>query len=71
MYNKFSDPITEIVDTSVTVKGDENEMSSFPDVVGNPNYGQFLVDAKLTDKQVKALKPDVWYDLPEETKEDK
>jgi hypothetical protein len=65
MYNKFSDPITEIVDTSVTVKGDENEMSSFPDTVGNPSYDKFLVDTKLTDKQVKALKPDVWYDFPE------
>jgi hypothetical protein len=38
---------------------------SFPAKLGNPNYDQFLVDAKLTDKQVKELKPNVWYDFPE------
>ena len=50
---------------SVTTTVDENSFVNFPAEVGNPNYDQFLVDAKLTDKQVKALKPDVWYDFPE------
>jgi hypothetical protein len=31
---------------------------------GNPNYENFLTQAELTDKQVHALKPDVWYDFP-------
>lgn len=31
----------------------------------NHEYGAFLEQAKLTDKQVKALTPDTWYDFPE------
>ena len=31
----------------------------------NTDYVQFLVDAQLTDSQVKDLKPDTWYDFPE------
>ena len=48
----------------VTTK-DEESFISFPAEIDNPNYDQFLVDAKLTDKQVKTLEPDVWYDFPE------
>lgn len=33
----------------------------------NPDYVQFLVDAQLTDTEVHALTPDVWYDFPKET----
>lgn len=65
MYNKFTDPLTEIVDTSVTIKDDNNVMSSFPDIKGNANYDQFLKDTGLTDAKVKKLEPDVWYDFPE------
>lgn len=53
--------------TSVTVASDDSAVN-FPAEVGNPNYDAFLVQAKLTDTQVKALKPDTWYDFPKETK---
>jgi hypothetical protein len=51
--------------TSVTIKNSDSNATNFPAEISNPNYDQFLVDAKLTDKQVKALKLDVWYDFPE------
>ncbi len=53
--------------TSVTVASDDSAVN-FPAEVGNPNYDAFLVQAKLTDTQVKALKPDTWYDFPKEIK---
>jgi hypothetical protein len=53
--------------TNVTTTGDDVDFVSFPATVNNPNYDQFLVSAKLTDKKVKALEPDVWFDFPEET----
>ena len=49
----------------ITKINDEATFVTFRAEAGNPSYDQFLVDAKLTDKQVKALKPDVWYDFPE------
>ena len=58
---KSIDRVLKNVNTTV----DDESFTQFPTEVGNPNYDQFLVDAKLTDKQVKALKPDVWYDFPE------
>lgn len=51
---------------SVTTTVEEENFVSFPAAVGNPNYDQFLEQAKLTDKQVKALTPDTWYDFPKE-----
>jgi len=48
--------------TSVTI--DSGNFVNFPAVVGNPNYDQFLVSAKLTDKKVKALEPNVWFNFP-------
>jgi hypothetical protein len=53
---------------SIAITADGKEVTSFPAVVGNPNYDQFLVQAELTDEQVHALKPDVWYDFPQEAK---
>ena len=44
----------------------ENSGLSFPAEVGNPNYDAFLVSAKLTDEEVHALEPDVWYNFPTE-----
>ena len=52
---------------NVTTTLDEIVFTSFPAEIGNPNYDQFLVDAKLTDKKVKALTPDKWYDFPKES----
>lgn len=53
---------------NITTTSDDKNFVSFPAVVGNPNYDAFLVKAELTDTQVKALKPDTWYDFPKETK---
>lgn len=64
MYNKFVDPISEKIETSICVKHDDGVMTSFPDQKGNPNYDQFLVDAQLTDAKVKKLTPDTWFDFP-------
>ena len=49
---------------SITTTTDDVNFVSFPAEVGNPNYDAFLVQAELTDKQVHALTPDVWYDFP-------
>ena len=65
MVIKFESLSGEI--TSVTVTYDDSA-TNFPAVIGNPNYDAFLVRAELTDTQVKALKPDTWYDFPKETK---
>jgi invasion protein IalB len=51
--------------TNIFILEKDEMFTSFPAEIGNSNYDQFLVDAKLTDKQVKALKSDVWYDFPE------
>lgn len=40
---------------------------TFPADQSNTDYAQFLVDAQLTDTEVHALTPDVWYDFPKET----
>lgn len=50
---------------NVTTTADDVNFVGFPAEVGNPNYDAFLEQAKLTDTQVKALKPDTWYDFPE------
>jgi hypothetical protein len=50
---------------SINLTEDYITFTWFPTEIGNPNYDAFLEQAKLTDKQVKALKPDVWYDFPE------
>lgn len=50
---------------NITITPDSEVFTSFPAVIGNPNYDAFLEQAQLTDKQVHALKPDVWYDFPE------
>ena len=66
MISKFESFGTESV--NVTTTNSEATFTSFPAVVGNPNYDAFLEQAKLTDKQVQALTPDTWYDFPKETK---
>lgn len=49
----------------ITISMDDN-LISFPAELGNPNYDAFLTSAKLTDEEVHALEPDVWYDFPTE-----
>lgn len=49
----------------ITTTHDDISFTSFPAVVGNSNYDAFLVQARLTDEEVHALTPDVWYDFHE------
>lgn len=42
------------------------DMVSFSAELDNPNYNAFLTSAKLTDEEVRALEPDVWYDFQTE-----
>lgn len=58
-------PFEQITVRNVAIQNVDGSLTGFPAVVGNPNYDQFLVQAELTDKQVHALTPDVWYDFPE------
>jgi hypothetical protein len=57
--------ITNVEEFTVTVI--ENEYAiNFPAEIGNVHYDLFLLQAQLTDEEVHALTPDVWYDFPEE-----
>jgi hypothetical protein len=49
---------------NVITTSDDIVFTSFPAEIGNSEYDAFLTQAELTDKQVHALKPDVWYDFP-------
>lgn len=62
MYNSIELPSAVI--GNITTTSDDENFTSFPAEIGNPNYDQFLIQAKLTDKKVKALTPDKWYDFP-------
>jgi len=37
--------------------------TSFPAIVGNPNYDGFLESQELTDEDVQAMEPDVWHEM--------
>lgn len=63
-YQAIDSVVYEVVMRSVITTSNDVDFVSFPAVVGNPNYDAFLVQAELTDKQVHALTPDVWYDFP-------
>ena len=54
----------KVVSRYITTTSPESGASTFEAVNGNLHYDQFLVDANLTDKKVKALTPDKWYDFP-------
>lgn len=64
----INQPVSEGKSNIVTDLGND-VFNLFPAVVGNPNYDAFLVQAELTDKQVHALTPDVWYDFPTQKEE--
>jgi len=48
---------------SVIVDRGRDEFTSFPAVVGNPNYDSFLESQGLTDAEVQAMEPDEWHDM--------
>ena len=48
---------------SVVVTNDEVNFTSFPAEIGNPNYDQFLLQVELSDKEVKALPTDEWFEV--------
>jgi hypothetical protein len=64
---KYMMTVIEFLDDknyNITTTPDDQMFTSFPAVKDNPNYVSFLEQTQLTDKQVHALKPDVWYDFP-------
>jgi hypothetical protein len=61
MYTVIETPVFTAENITTTI--DDEMFTNFPAEIGNPNYDQFLIDTGLTDKQVHALTPDVWYDL--------
>jgi hypothetical protein len=63
-YMMTVNDFTEYKNYNITTTIDDETFTSFPAVIGNPNYDSFLIRAELTDKQVHALTPDVWYDFP-------
>lgn len=50
---------------TITTTEDEDIFTNFPAEVGNPNYDAFLTQVDLSNEEVHALTPDVWYDFPE------
>lgn len=48
---------------SITVDRGNEEFTSFPAKVGNPDYDSFLESQSLTDAEVQAMEPDVWHDM--------
>ena len=65
-YKTTKSELFDVISTSVITTVNDVSFVGFPAEVGNPNYDAFLEQAKLTDTQVKALKPDTWYDFPKE-----
>lgn len=63
-YKKTVITLLDVTNTGIVTTKDDINFTSFPAEIGNPNYDAFLTQAELTDKQVHALKPDVWYDFP-------
>lgn len=60
---KYMLSIIEKIETknyNITTTSDDINFTSFPAVVGNPNYDQFIVQVDLTDEEVKALPVDEW-----------
>jgi hypothetical protein len=53
----------DFVSTLVSVKSGD-VVTSFQAEETNPVYNDFLEQAQLTDIELHALKPDVWYDFP-------
>lgn len=67
-YKVVNSELFDVISYSVIATNDDVAFTSFPAEIGNSAYDQFLEQAQLTDTQVKALKPDTWYDFPKETK---
>ena len=61
MITVFED--LEVFFYTVTTTAENKNFLNFPAKIGNPSYDAFLEESQLTDKQVHALKPDVWYDF--------
>jgi hypothetical protein len=47
----------------VMIDRGNDEVTSFPAIVGNPVYDAFLESQGLTDAEVQAMEPDVWHDM--------
>jgi hypothetical protein len=62
-YQVFEIIIIEVVSRYVTALISKNNAISFPAVIGNPNYDQFLLQVELSDEEVKALPTDEWFEV--------
>lgn len=68
-YKIIEQELREETLTSLIISSGDESFVSFPAVVGNPNYDQFLTQTGLTDAEVHELEPDVWYDFPQKEEE--
>jgi len=64
LYKKLVIEYFDVFKEYILIDLDNDSFESFTAEIGNPNYDDFLTQAELTDKQVHALKPDVWFDFP-------
>jgi hypothetical protein len=62
-YKTVISDVMNVEKTHIVIDFLDNTFQSFPAEVGNPNYDKFLEANELTDKQVHALKTDVWYEV--------
>ena len=65
-FKKVNYTINDIDYSNVKIPINDTELLDIPAEVGNPNYDNFLLQANLTDEEIKLLEPDIWYDFPEE-----
>ena len=50
-------------ESNISTTSDDVNFVTFPAVVGNPAYDQFLVQVDLTDEEVKALPTNEWFEV--------
>ena len=63
-YEVFDiEPIENVFERIVNIIIDENSGLNFPANMENDSYLKFLSEQNLTDKQVQAMKPNVWHDM--------
>lgn len=65
-YQKFilESLLTNELVEYITLRIDDNNGKTFVADNSNIDYVSFLTSTKLTDEEVHALEPDVWYDFP-------
>lgn len=64
LIEKYEEPVSYV---GVKIFLGDDTFTMFAAEIGNPSYDAFLIQTNLTDKKVKALTPDKWYDFPKES----